>query len=128
MADPAGGTEPIGDRIIEIADDLRALRQSRHASHLQRPCPGRKHPEGPRPGRGKAGAVACETCHGAGLKGAGNIPGIAGRSPTYTFRQLYDYKQRVRAGAASAAMMPSVQDLTVSDMLALSAYAGSLPP
>ena len=74
------------------------------------------------------GAVACEACHGTGLKGAGNVPGIAGRSPTYMFRQLYDYQHKVRAGPDSAAMMPSVQNLSVSDIIALSAYAASLGP
>ena len=77
---------------------------------------------------GKEPNAACGSCHGVGLKGAGDIPGIAGRSPTYIFRQLYDYKQKVRAAPASAAMMPSVEKLTINDMIALAAYAGSLTP
>ena len=42
--------------------------------------------------------------------------------------ELYDYKHGVRAGPGGAAMLPSVEKLTIGDMIALSAYAGSLPP
>ena len=72
--------------------------------------------------------TACATCHGAGLKGAGDVPGIARRSPTYLFRQLYDYQHRVRAGPGSAAIVASVDKLTTNDMMALAAYASSLAP
>jgi cytochrome c553 len=78
--------------------------------------------------RKDANNVFCGTCHGADLKGAGDTPGIVGRSPTYTFRQLYDYKNGARAGPGSAAMTPSVEKLTTNDMIALSAYLGSLAP
>ena len=40
----------------------------------------------------------CATCHGQGLKGLGNVPPLAGRSPTYTVRQLYDFQSGARAG------------------------------
>ena len=41
--------------------------------------------------RGGAGkTVACAACHGEGLKGNGNFPPLAGRSPSYLARQLYD--------------------------------------
>jgi cytochrome c553 len=129
VADPAGGAEPVGERIIEIADNLGRFvsRDARVTFTAHVPVgsiqKGRVLAAG-----NDARTTACETCHGAGLKGAGSIPGIAGRSPTYTFRQLYDYKHGARAGPASAAMMPSVRNLTTSDMIALSAYAGSLPP
>jgi cytochrome c553 len=129
VADKAGGTEPIGERIIEIADDLGRFvsRDPRVTFTAYVPVgsiqKGRDLAAGKEPN-----SVACGTCHGEGLKGTGNIPGIAGRSPTYIFRQLYDYKQGVRAGPASAAMMPSVAELTTNGMVALSAYAGSLAP
>ena len=72
--------------------------------------------------------VECGTCHGADLKGIGLLPGIAGRSPSYTLRQLYDYKHGARAGPGSALMMPSVEKLTIEDMISLAAYAASLTP
>jgi hypothetical protein len=41
---------------------------------------------------------------------------------------LYDFKYGARAGAMAALMKPSVEKLTVVDMLSLAAYAASLPP
>jgi cytochrome c553 len=70
----------------------------------------------------------CATCHGPDLKGLGPIPGIAGRSPSYIVRQLYDFKHGTRAGVGSALMKASVEKLSVDDMIALAAYAGSLAP
>ena len=42
--------------------------------------------------------VQCGVCHGADLKGAGNVPGIAGRSPSYLVRQMYDMQAGTRRG------------------------------
>jgi cytochrome c553 len=129
VADPAGGTEPAGNRNIEIADDLERFVSRDARDTFTGHVPVGSIQKGRALAAGNdAGAIACEACHGAGLKGAGNVPGIAGRSPTYLFRQLFDYKQKVRAGPDSAAMMPSVQNLSTGDMIALSAYAASLPP
>ena len=72
--------------------------------------------------------VQCGICHGPDLKGLGPIPGIAGRSPSYTFRQLYDFKHGARAGTGAALMKPTVEKLTIEDMLNLAAYAASLSP
>ena len=125
----ASGTEPIGDRIVEIADELE-----RFVSRDARVTFTAFVPDGSiQIGRDLAarkgvGDTTCATCHGADLKGAGDIPGIAGRSPTYTFRQLFDYKHGFRAGPGSAAMKPSVEKLNTNEMIALSAYLGSLAP
>ena len=129
VVDSAGGTEPIGDRIVEIADELE-----RFVSRDARVTFTAFVPDGSiQIGRDLAarkgvGDTTCATCHGADLKGAGDIPGIAGRSPTYTFRQLFDYKHGFRAGPGSAAMKPSVEKLNTNEMIALSAYLGSLAP
>jgi len=56
------------------------------------------------------------------------VPTIAGRSPTYLFRQLYDFKSGARKGANSETMKPAVEKLTVTDMIALVAYSASLAP
>jgi cytochrome c553 len=129
VADKAAGTEPIGERIIEIADDLGRFVSRDPRVTFTAYVPTGSIQQGRDLAVGKeSNSVPCGTCHGEGLKGAGDTPGIAGRSPTYIFRQLYDYKQRVRAGPAAAAMIPSVERLTTSDMIALSAYAGSLAP
>jgi cytochrome c553 len=76
-----------------------------------------------------AGASApCGTCHGPDLKGLGSVPGIAGRSPSYIVRQLYDMQQGTRVGGASALMRPIVEALSPDDMIALAAYSASLAP
>ena len=56
------------------------------------------------------------------------FPGIAGRSPSYIVRQLFDFKHGARAGAGSALMTPAVDKLTLDDMISLAAYAASLKP
>jgi len=72
--------------------------------------------------------LQCATCHGPELKGLGPIPRIAGLSPSYIFRQLYDLKHGTRAGTSSALMKATVEKLTVEDMIALAAYVSSLAP
>ena len=72
--------------------------------------------------------MPCGICHGPDLKGLGPIPGIAGRSPSYIVRQLYDFQHGTRAGIGSALMKPAVEKLMIDDMIALAAYAASLAP
>lgn len=72
--------------------------------------------------------LACTTCHGPELLGVGEVPAIAGRSPSYLTRQLYDIQQGSRHGPLAAAMQPVVANLTNEDFVALAAYVASLPP
>jgi cytochrome c553 len=67
----------------------------------------------------------CGVCHGADLMGLGPVPGIAGRSPSYMVRQLYDMQQGIRKGVWSDLMKPVVANLTDADMLAIAAYTAS---
>jgi cytochrome c553 len=122
-------TEPLGQRIIEVPESLErfAIRDSRARFVAYVP------PGSVQKGRALAmsGAVEtfqCGTCHGADLKGLGTVPGIAGRSPSYTVRQLYEFKTGARVGAESAPMKPVVENLSVEDMISLAAYAASLSP
>jgi cytochrome c553 len=62
------------------------------------------------------------------MKGVRAIPGIAGRSPTYLFRQLYDFKHGARNAPAESMMKPAVEKLTIAEMIALASYAASLAP
>jgi cytochrome c553 len=48
--------------------------------------------------------------------------------PIYTVRQLYGFKDGSRNGADAAVMKPVVERLTDDDILAISAYLGSLEP
>ena len=72
--------------------------------------------------------VACSICHGADLMGVGIMPGIAGRSPSYMMRQLWDMKQGTRKGPNAALMMPIIENLTVEDMTNIVAYLASMMP
>jgi cytochrome c553 len=72
--------------------------------------------------------LPCGTCHGPDLKGVASVPGIAGRSPSYLVRQLYDFQQHARAGSAGALMAPVVERLSHDDMISLAAYVSSLSP
>ena len=129
VPDKAGGTEQTDQRIIEIADDVERFLSRDTRVTFTANVPVGSIQRGRELASGKGGtAPACDACHGPALKGAGDVPAIAGRSPTYIFRQLYDYQHKVRAGPGAAAMMPSVANLSQADMIALAAFAGSLPP
>jgi cytochrome c553 len=77
---------------------------------------------------GNGRTVACTVCHGADLKGLGPVPQIAGRSPSYLVRQLYDMQHGVRAGDWSPLMKQSVAKLTIDDLISIGAYAASRQP
>ena len=51
---------------------------------------------------GSGKTTPCVTCHGPDLRGVDAVPGIAGRSPSYLVRQLYDIQQHSREGSAAA--------------------------
>lgn len=127
---PGGETEPLGQRIVEVPEDLErfALRDTHAMFIAYVPVGSVKKGQALAATGGGGRTVACGTCHGADMKGLGAVPGIAGRSTNYTVRQLYDFKHGFRAGTGSAAMMPSVEKLTIDDMLALAAYLASLAP
>jgi cytochrome c553 len=65
--------------------------------------------------------VACVTCHGADLKGLGPVPPLAGRSPSYTVRQLWDLQRGNRNGLWAPLMKAAVEKLTVDDLVAIAA-------
>ncbi len=125
-----GETEPIGQRIIEVPNDLEQFinRDTRASFTAYVPEGSIKKGQALAADGGGGKTVQCGIYHGPGLKGLGPIPRIAGLSPSYIVRQLYDFKHGVRAGTGSALMMPSVEKLTLDDMINLSAYAASLAP
>ena len=124
-----GEQEALGQRIVEMPEIFEQFEnRDTHARFIAYVPKGsiQKGQELATTGGGKT--VQCASCHGQDLKGVAAVPGIAGRSPTYLFRQLYDFKHGARAGAAGAQMKPTVENLAVEDMLALAAYAASLAP
>jgi len=125
-----GAREPIGRRIIEVPEDTADFeRRDARATFIAYVPPGSLAwgaaiAAGAAPGR----TPRCATCHGAGLRGQGNVPGIAGRSPSYLVRQLHDIRVGVRRGQAAQAMKGIAARLDADDMLAVAAYVASLEP
>lgn len=74
-----------------------------------------------------AATLACITCHGPDLRGLGDAPPIAGRSPSYLVRQLYDFRSGTRDGSMAASMKPVVARLSATQMTDLAAFIATLP-
>jgi len=127
MAVPAneGGTMvplPAGE-MVEVPDDnLRAEARDTRLTWTAYVAPGTLS-------RGKqlAAKYGCATCHGVNFEGIGPVPALAGRSPSYTMRQLFDMKTGARRGPWSELMKPIVTSMTVQDLMAVSAFAASTP-
>ncbi len=126
---PGGGDEPLGSRIIEMPEDLeRAENRDTRTPYVAYVPLGSIE-------RGKALVTApapaktqkCSLCHGPDLKGAADFPRLAGRSPSYLMRQLYDYKSGTRTGGTGV-MKVVVANLTPDDMIAIVAYIASRHP
>ena len=122
--------EPIGKRIIEVPENTEAseiFRNPRSGFIAYAPRGSVKKGEAfVNSGAGKA--LACGACHGADLKGLGPVPGIAGRSPSYLVRQMYDMQAGARRGAWTPLMTKVVSQLSEEDMLQIAAYTASLKP
>jgi cytochrome c553 len=74
------------------------------------------------------GARACTSCHGASLKGLGNVPPLAGRNPQYLSRQLWDIKSGARGGPAVALMQQPMEAISADQIVDVVAYLTSLTP
>ena len=70
----------------------------------------------------------CVTCHGLDLMGVADVPPIAGRSPSYIVRQMWDVQQGTRNGAAVQLMKMAIARLTNEDLVSVAAYVSSRPP
>jgi cytochrome c553 len=124
------GREPIGQRIIEMPQDLERTELRDASSGFIAYVPIGSIDQGralvTTGGAGKS--VACTICHGSDLRGLGPIPALAGRSPSYIVRQLYDIQRGTRKGAWASLMKAAVEQLTLEDMVAVAAYAASREP
>jgi cytochrome c553 len=122
-------TEPIGQRIIEApekTEETELLRNPRSGFVAYVPVGSVKKGE-VLSTTGAGRTTQCAVCHGADLLGLGPVPGIAGRSPSYVMRQLYDMQQGARKGVWTELMKPVVAKLTTEDMLNISAYIAARP-
>ena len=117
--------EPLGQRIIETpeqAEETEVLRNPRSGFIAYVPMGSIKK------GEALVKTAQCGVCHGADLKGLGPVPSLAGRSPSYLVRQLYDMQQNARVGLWADLMKPVVAKLSQDDMLAIAAYTSSRTP
>src|SRR5262245_43967520 len=132
-------TEPIAGRIIEVPEDEEQTETVRnpHVGFVAYVPPGsiEKGKDLVTMGgmrivnntiiQGKT--TACVTCHGLDLMGVTDIPPIAGRSPSYIVRQMWDIQQGARNGAAVQLMKMAIARLTPEDLVSVAAYVSSRP-
>jgi cytochrome c553 len=124
-----GSQEPIGDRIVEVAEDDDRTDVRDDASGFVAYVPVGSIE------RGKALASTavgdrqpCAACHGDMLRGSDIAPPLAGRSPSYLYRQLFDIQAGTRSSAGVEKMKPEVAALTPNEMRDLIAFVASLAP
>jgi cytochrome c553 len=124
------GTEPLGQRIIEVPENperTNVTRDPRSGFIAYVPRGSLKQGEAlVTTGAGKT--TECAICHGDDLQGLGNVPGIGGRTASYTARQLYDFKVGTRNGTDAQLMKPVLARLNDADILAITAYLSSRVP
>ncbi len=124
------GTEPIGHRIIETPEDLERveLRDSGSGFIAYVPPGSIKKGEVLVTTGGGGKTIRCAICHGTELQGIGNVPSLAGRSPSYVARQLFDIQSGNRNGPWTQLMKEAVAKLSVDDILDIAAYTASRKP
>ena len=124
-------TEPIGTRIIETPENVEhteIYRDPRSGFIAYVPPGSVKKGEALVVNGGNGKTVACGICHGADLRGMGPVPHIAGRSPSYLVRQMYDMQAGARHGEWTTLMMPVVAKLNDEDFVNIAAYVASRMP
>ncbi|MBI3494167.1 MAG: hypothetical protein HY047_20670 [Acidobacteria bacterium] len=126
-----GQKEPIGVRIIETPENperTEILRDPRSGFIAYVPVGSIRKGEALVKTGGNRKTEECGVCHGADLQGLGPVPGIAGRSPSYLVRQMYDMQAGARHGEWADLMKPVVAKLTDEDFVNIAAYVSSLMP
>jgi cytochrome c553 len=130
LALPGGGTEPIGDRIVELAENEEAAveRDPRSGFIVYAPIGSLAKGEALVTNGGAGKTTPCGVCHSLTLKGTTIAPPISGHHADYVVRQLYFFQDGERAGGQAALMQPVVHKLTIDDMVDISAYLASRSP
>jgi len=130
LVHPDGGSEPLGNRIIEVPEDEEVAVYRDPMSGFVAYVPKGSIARGKElASTGDGGkTVPCSICHGRTLQGLGDVPAIAGRHPNYVVRQLWNMQNGDRVGTSAALMQQVVERLSNDDMLAIAAYVASLTP
>ena len=121
---PGGGTEPLGNRIIELPQDTaRATSRDPHSGFIAYVPVGSVAKGAALVKTGGANkTIACGICHGDSLEGLGDVPRLAGLHPAYIARQLYAFQTGTNHSVSSALMKKVVAHLNEDDLIAISAY------
>ena len=127
---PGNEHEALGERLVDVTLDFRRHElhdpMTEYVAYVPRGSLARGRVLALRgPGGGVKG---CTSCHGADLRGVKLVPPIAGRYPSYLLRQLIAFRTGARNGATSAPMHDVTAALSLQDMVAAAAYAGSRTP
>ena len=129
LVHPAGGMEPIGNRIITVPEDEEIVLYRDPRKGFVSYVPKGAIAKGAALVAGSENkTINCTICHGPDLKGLADVPPIAGRTATYTVRQLFMLKSGERAGPQAPLMKQVVANLSLDDMLNIAAYTASLDP
>lgn len=120
------GNEALGQRIIEVPNDAKQWGIGNPHTEFTAYVPKGSIARGATLVSSGNGVQPCRSCHGPDLKGMGKAPPLAGRSPSYLARQLYDIQHGTRKGAAVALMLPEVAHMSPADRIAIVAYVASL--
>jgi cytochrome c553 len=123
-----GGTEKLGMRIAELPENLDRVELRDPSLGFVAYVPKGSIARGKKLVASGNGAFPCASCHGEDLRGSGDVPGLAGRSPSGIVRQLYDIKYGTRSGAAVDPMKPEVASMTDENRVDIAAYLSSLKP
>jgi cytochrome c553 len=126
--DPAleGGTELVGDRIIELSQDWpRLMIYDDHVMLVDYVPPGAIARGKHLAETGGGAGVPCRSCHGVDLAGARAVPGIAGRPAASIARALWDMRLGARRNVAAAPMLAVAAKLQPAQIRDLSAYLAS---
>jgi cytochrome c553 len=123
-------TEPLNGRIIEMPENTErteVTRDPRSGFIAYVPAGSLKKGAALVTTGGNGRTAACGSCHGSDLQGLGPVPGLAGRSPSYLARQIYDMKSGARHGEWAELMKTVVANLTEEDVVNIVAYVASRP-
>jgi cytochrome c553 len=128
-ATPDGAKEKLAnDRLLEMPENVARTELRDPRSGFVAYVPKGSIAHGKSLVESDSGRLPCAVCHGDDYKGAAGTPSLAGRSPSYLIRQMYDIQHGSRGGPALAPMKAEVAKLKQADMVAIAAYLSSREP
>ena len=123
---PSGGTEPLGNRIIELPQNVAsATSRDPHSGFIAYVPKGSVAKGAALVKTGGGKSIACGICHGDALEGLGDVPRLAGLHPAYVARQLYAFQTGTNHSVSAVLMKKVVAHLNEDDLVAIAAYVAA---